>query len=250
MPDGTQICIVCGTLAEPDPEQSSVAAPSTTPPAPPASSARSFRISQRPDYVRYMQSKGLETSYQEKQPLPAPSDFLGKDFGIENEVENSPFQPEPQQDQAEPAANQTRFGYTPLPDAPAKPEPTKPAAVKQAPSIKMQAEEQVDDSELPLLLLEDEDIQTAKKEFNPQISSFGYFGIFLLLSVPGLNLLLLLIWALGGCKKPSKRFLARGMLLYIAVLLILLFAGIIWFTQSPFYAQFMAMLDMFTSTIG
>lgn len=49
------------------------------------------------------------------------------------------------------------------------------------------------------------------------ISTGEYIGIFLLMIVPLVNLICLLIWACGGCKKVNKRNLARAMLVLILI---------------------------------
>lgn len=63
--------------------------------------------------------------------------------------------------------------------------------------------------------------------FEP-VSSLGWFGIILLMSIPVVNLIAALIWAFGGCRKTVKQSYARGWLiklfvdLVIAALLLLL----------------------------
>ncbi len=63
--------------------------------------------------------------------------------------------------------------------------------------------------------------------FEP-VSSFGWFGIILLMSIPVVNLIAALIWVFGGCRKKIKQSYARGWLikllfdLVIAALLVLL----------------------------
>ena len=49
------------------------------------------------------------------------------------------------------------------------------------------------------------------------ISTMGYFGIMFLLMIPALNLLLLIIWACGGCRKRNKRNFARATLLWFVI---------------------------------
>ena len=49
------------------------------------------------------------------------------------------------------------------------------------------------------------------------VSTGGYFGIMFLLMIPLLNLLLLIIWACGGCRKVNKRNYARAVLLWFVV---------------------------------
>ncbi len=62
---------------------------------------------------------------------------------------------------------------------------------------------------------------------NDSISVAGWIGIIFLLLIPGLNLLLLIIWACGGCRKKAKASFARA-----ALLVLLIFAVI--FTASWF----------------
>ncbi len=49
------------------------------------------------------------------------------------------------------------------------------------------------------------------------ISAPGWMGIFLLLLIPGINLLLLIIWAFGGCRKKQKTSFARGILFLLII---------------------------------
>lgn len=49
------------------------------------------------------------------------------------------------------------------------------------------------------------------------ISTGGYFGIMFLLMLPALNLLLLILWACGGCRKVGKRNFARAVLLWMVI---------------------------------
>jgi hypothetical protein len=49
------------------------------------------------------------------------------------------------------------------------------------------------------------------------VSTGGYFGILFLLMIPALNLLLLIVWACGGCRKVNKRNLARAFLLWFVI---------------------------------
>jgi hypothetical protein len=65
------------------------------------------------------------------------------------------------------------------------------------------------------------------------ISTGGYFGILFLLAIPALNLLLLMIWACGGCRKVNKRNFARAVLLWCVIggilsLLIVLVGGLLF----------------------
>lgn len=52
------------------------------------------------------------------------------------------------------------------------------------------------------------------------MSTWGYVGATLLMAIPGIGLILTIIWALGGCRKYAKRNYARAALIF-------LFAGIL-----------------------
>ena len=49
------------------------------------------------------------------------------------------------------------------------------------------------------------------------ISTWGYIGITLLICIPIVGFVLLIIWALGGCRKINKRNLARASLIGMAI---------------------------------
>lgn len=49
------------------------------------------------------------------------------------------------------------------------------------------------------------------------ISTGGFIGILFLMLVPGVNLIFLIIWACGGCRKIAKRSFARAQLVVGAV---------------------------------
>lgn len=49
------------------------------------------------------------------------------------------------------------------------------------------------------------------------ISTGGYIGILFLMMLPLINLILLIIWACGGCKKVNKRNFARAMLVWMLI---------------------------------
>lgn len=49
------------------------------------------------------------------------------------------------------------------------------------------------------------------------ISTGGYIGIFFLLMLPVINLILLIVWACGGCNKKNKTNLARAMLVWMLI---------------------------------
>ena len=53
------------------------------------------------------------------------------------------------------------------------------------------------------------------------ISTGGFVGILLLLMIPIVGLILMIVWACGGCKKQVKRNFARAMLILTAIMLVL-----------------------------
>lgn len=57
-------------------------------------------------------------------------------------------------------------------------------------------------------------------EYEP-ISTGGYIGIFLLLSIPVVGFILSIVWACGGCQKINKRNLCRAMLLWTLIAVII-----------------------------
>lgn len=70
----------------------------------------------------------------------------------------------------------------------------------------------------------DSDIKGTKYE---PISAWGFIGIMLLMCIPIVGILLVIIWACGGCRKLCKRSLARATLIMAAIgLVISLIIGI------------------------
>ena len=64
------------------------------------------------------------------------------------------------------------------------------------------------------------DLPAKGSKYEP-ITTGGYLGSILLMSVPVLGLLIMIIWACGGCRKINKRNLARAMLIFLVISLIL-----------------------------
>lgn len=64
------------------------------------------------------------------------------------------------------------------------------------------------------------DIPAKGSKYEP-ITTGGYIGSMLLMSVPVLGWIITIIWACGGCRKINKRNLARAMLIFLVVALIL-----------------------------
>lgn len=60
-----------------------------------------------------------------------------------------------------------------------------------------------------------------RSKYQP-ISAWGYFGIFLLVAIPVIGWILIIVWALGGCRKVNKRNMARGILLNVLLQVILI----------------------------
>jgi len=68
-------------------------------------------------------------------------------------------------------------------------------------------------------LYEDCDAPAHGSRYEP-ISTKGYIGISLLACIPIIGLVLLIVWACGGCKKINKRNFARAMLIMMAIALV------------------------------
>lgn len=66
--------------------------------------------------------------------------------------------------------------------------------------------------------INDEPLSVPKSE---SISLMGWVGIIFLLMIPAVNLLLIIIWALGGCRKKQKARFARALLIAIVVIALL-----------------------------
>lgn len=59
----------------------------------------------------------------------------------------------------------------------------------------------------------------ADSKYQP-ISTWGYIGIMLLMCIPIVGFILLIVWAIGGCRKVNKRNLARASLIICAISLV------------------------------
>lgn len=73
-----------------------------------------------------------------------------------------------------------------------------------------------------------------QKRYAP-ISVGGYLGIFLLMLLPGINVILLIIWACGGTKKQSLRNFARASLIVLFFALVLFLIG--WILFGNFWTR-------------
>ena len=65
------------------------------------------------------------------------------------------------------------------------------------------------------------DDRPAKGSKYEPISTGGFIGIMLLLCIPIVGLILMIVWACGGCRKVTKRAMARAMLIITAIMLVL-----------------------------
>ena len=87
----------------------------------------------------------------------------------------------------------------------------KPAAEQPKPSVEFTPAETVE--------------KPGKKSKWDIITTKGYIGINLLLAIPGVGLILAIIWACGGCRKYAKRNYARAALIFMAIGVLLFVAG-------------------------
>lgn len=53
------------------------------------------------------------------------------------------------------------------------------------------------------------------------ITTGGYIGIMLLMCIPIVGQILTIVWAFGGCRKINKRNLARAMLVFLVISIVL-----------------------------
>ncbi len=70
-----------------------------------------------------------------------------------------------------------------------------------------------------------QEVPPARTSRYAPVGAFEFFVIFLLLLIPVVNLVLLAIWSLGGCKKVNKRNFARAYLVMLALFIGLGFWG-------------------------
>lgn len=77
------------------------------------------------------------------------------------------------------------------------------------------------------------------------ISTGGFVGILLLMGVPIVNLVFLIVWACGGCKKLQKRYYARAMLIVCVISVVLFFI-----TVSLLAAAYGDMLEEFYDIVN
>ena len=65
------------------------------------------------------------------------------------------------------------------------------------------------------------DMTPAKGSKYEHITTKGYIGIMLLMCIPIVGQILIIVWALGGCRKINKRNLARASLILMLVMMLL-----------------------------
>jgi len=100
------------------------------------------------------------------------------------------------------------------------PDPTQDK-VKSDSDSKPMSDNQVDES--VRRFLNDEPLSDQK---NDSISFIGWVGIIFLLMIPVINLLLTIIWALGGCRKKQKARFARALLVSLLIIALLVFISL------------------------
>ncbi len=71
------------------------------------------------------------------------------------------------------------------------------------------------------------------------ISTGGYIGIFFLMMIPVVNILCLIIWACGGCKKRNQTNLARATLVWMLISMVLsgVIMLIVWLFFGELYSE-------------
>jgi len=70
------------------------------------------------------------------------------------------------------------------------------------------------------------DTPPAKGSKYEPISACGYIGIMLLMCIPVVGLILMIVWACGGCRKVNKRSFARACLVMLIIATIIGIAGL------------------------
>ena len=77
--------------------------------------------------------------------------------------------------------------------------------------------------DIPTQNISEADTPAADSKYQP-ISTWGYIGIILLLSIPIIGPVIAIVWAFGGCRKVNKRNFARASLI---ISLFMLIAGFV-----------------------
>ncbi len=94
---------------------------------------------------------------------------------------------------------------------------TPPQQINQAP-LQQQQQPQYQQPPIQKTELVAADVKGTKYE---PISAWGFIGILLLMCIPIVGLILTIIWACGGCRKVTKRSLARASLIMMVIAVIL-----------------------------
>ena len=128
------------------------------------------------------------------------------------------------------ALNDTAESPAPPPaDTPAAPPPSPPPQaaapppqqpVYQQPSQPVYQQPVYQQPAPPVPPPADPDRPPKGSKYEP-ISTGGFIGIFLLLCIPVIGLILMIVWACGGCRKVTKRAMARAMLILTAIMLVI-----------------------------
>ena len=73
----------------------------------------------------------------------------------------------------------------------------------------------------------------------------SFLGTLLLMSLPGIGLILQIIWAAGGAKNQNKRNLARAYLILNVIVALLAFAALftVFYTFGPYLDQLLEVLE-------
>lgn len=79
------------------------------------------------------------------------------------------------------------------------------------------------------------------------ISTGGYIGIILLMMMPLINLILLIIWACGGCKKVNQRNFARAILVWMVIASVL--GGLLFLIGGLFIGDTIDVLKEYGTSI-
>ena len=92
-----------------------------------------------------------------------------------------------------------------------------------------------------------ENVPPKGSKYDP-ITTGGYIGIMLLMCIPIVGLILMLVWAFGGCKKLNKRNLARASLIMMAIGLV--FSLIFGFIAKAVVNKAVEAVGLDNNTIG
>ena len=178
--EGAKFCTSCGAVVESVAEPVSESAPVAAEPVAEPVVAQAAPVPEREPAMAAAPVSAPSPAQPERPVEPAAQP---------QPAYQQPVQPQqpPVQRPAAPQA-QARPAYQPPVQPPIPPRPAQPAQQPGAP--------------------------TGRYEL---MSTWGTFGALLLMSIPGLGLILMIIWACGGCRKYAKRNLARAYLLMLAV---------------------------------